>query len=433
MMTRDDDAKLLQLLRTPTASPLETGSPPAVTDAARLMAEAGEAVGLEVVHFEPPSPACLEQEGVPRPLVEAARKVGVRTFLAAQPNLVLRLGPPRDTARTLMFNAHLDTVGGDVPIGLTRGRFTGRGAADMKGPAVALLAGLREALRRAPRLTDEVTVLVQYPAGEEGGAMGVHGTRVLCEAGFTGRLNVFAEPSDGHYFDRATATMTARLRCDGDDATDDRPDQGHNATLVLGYLAQHLARRLDGLVCGLGGKLCVAGLHTGTAHNRVYGTGDLLLNLAYPSAEAGGQIEALTGVAFADGLAGFTDAFAATAVGGRTVADLGKVCRLEWLKRGLPALANRDPAMEAVLAAVGIPRLPEASKDQIFTCDAPWAQTAGSYTVVYGPGGLTANGAHTGDEFIDREDLDAFSAKVADLVLAFRDHVRTELVGGGGQ
>jgi acetylornithine deacetylase len=427
MMTRSDEDLLLELLRIPTASPLETGSLPKIANAARLLADAGAGIGLEIAHFESPPISCLVGDELPRPVIEATRLAGPREFLAAQPNLVLRLGPPRDRARTLMFNAHLDTVGGEVPITLSRGRFTGRGAADMKGPAVALLAGLREALRRDPRLTDEITVLVQYPAGEEGGAMGVHGTRVLCEAGFTGRLNVFAEPSGGYFFDCATATMTARVWCDGQDATDDRPDEGHNATLALGFLAQHLARRLDGPVCALGGKLCVAGLHTGTAHNRVYGAGALLLNLAYPTASAGGRIEALTAGAFADGLAGFTDAFTSTTVGARTAADLAAICRLEWLKRGLPALANRDPAMEAVLSSAGIHRLPDGCDDQAFTCDAPWAQTADSYTVVYGPGSLATNGAHTRGEFIDHVDLDMFAAKVADLVLTFRDHTHTGL------
>ena len=44
-----------------------------------------------------------------------------------------------------LFNVHLDTVAGWQPVGFDGTCFTGRGAIDAKGPAVALLAGVRAA------------------------------------------------------------------------------------------------------------------------------------------------------------------------------------------------------------------------------------------------------------------------------------------------
>src|SRR5699024_9013769 len=126
-------------------------------------------------------------------------------------------------------------------------------------------------------------------SGEEGGAMGTYGTRPLVEQGWVGRLNVFCEPTGLRALPRATASATARIRVDGTDSVDDNPDHGHNATALLGFLAQHLAAGLDSR--HRSGRTCVAGLHTGRTHNRVHGTGELLLNLSYASSAEGAAVE----------------------------------------------------------------------------------------------------------------------------------------------
>jgi acetylornithine deacetylase len=417
-----DGALLLHLLRIPTASPLETGRAPAIAEAQAIYADAAVRIGFEVIHHEPPPPSTIEGGGVPLTVRECAARMGP-AFFESQPNLVLRLGPSRPPARTLAFNFHADTVGGDVPVGLHGGRITGRGAADMKGPGVAVLAGVREALRRDPDLTKRISLLVQCPAGEEGGAMGVHGTRHLFERGFYGALNVFVEPSAGVYFDRATCTMTARVEVAGQGSTDDEPAAGHNATVLLGFLAQHLCWELAGPIERGGGKLCVAGLHTGEMHNRVYGDGRLLLNFAYGSAELARQIEAWTEASLARGIAEFAARFDALALTRRTAQEARETCRLTWLKRGLPALANRDERMERLLEHAGWRRNPDDRPDRCFTCDAIWGQGPDRYSVVFGPGSLGANGCHTPDEFIDVGDLRDFAVQVADLICAFANEV----------
>jgi len=323
-----------------------------------------------------------------------------------------------------MFNVHLDTVAGAQPAGFDGACFTGRGAIDAKGPAVALLAGVRAARALRPALGRRVGVLIQAVAGEEGGAMGVFGTRPLVERGFVGRLNVFCEPTGLRFLTRGTAAMTARISVHGADAIDDRPGEGHNATVLLGFLAQHLAhaldRRGDG---GDEGTVCVAGLHTGTLHNRVYGSGSLLLNLAYGDLRTARRLERDLRAALAAGLDEFAARFGGTGLFARTAAEAARVTRLEWVKRGLPVLDDQDEWGHTLLRdRAGIAQWPPGEPG--FTCDAIWmANVPDACTVILGPGDLAANNAHADGEFARADELEAFAAAVTRLLLAFTDDV----------
>lgn len=410
---------LLDLLRLPSVNPLEAGPDdppsrlPGLLD--RYAAAAAEA-GLRTVRLATPPADCLERPGVPSTVRAVARDP---RFLAGQPSLLLRLGPERPRADTMMFNVHLDTVAGHVLPAFDGVRFTGRGAVDAKGPAVALLAGLRAAASHSA-VGRDVTVLLQAVAGEEGGALGTYGTRPLLEAGHHGRLNVFCEPTGLRALPRATASMTARITVAGEDAVDDRPDAGHNATVLLGFLAQHLASRLDGAVPG--GRVCLAGLHTGRTHNRVHGTGTLLVNLSYRTTADGPHLKDAVTRHVTDGLFRFTELFASTREFARTARDAARITRLGWDKHGLPALDNRDPWAEALLARAGAR---PADGDPGFTCDAIWAAGLDdAFTTVLGPGDLAANHAHASGEFVDLADLEDFAGVVHRLVTFFAEDRR---------
>ncbi|QKG21241.1 M20/M25/M40 family metallo-hydrolase [Actinomadura verrucosospora] len=409
---------LLRLLRLPTAGPLEPGSPPPrLAEAQAAYRRHAAAIGMRTVRHAPAEPADLDGGPVPAAVRAAVSRPG---FLAGQPSLVLRLGPDDlPAARTVMFNVHLDTVAGRQPVSFDGERFHGRGAIDAKGPAVALLAGIRAARAARPALGRDVGVLVQAVAGEEGGAMGVFGTRPLVRRGYTGRLNVFCEPTGGRFMARSTAAMTARIVVDGDDAIDDRPGHGHNASVLLGFLAQHLGRALG--TSAPHATVCVAGLHTGTQHNKVYGGGSLLLNLAYASPDAARRLERELRTALDEGLAEFAFAFAGTPLFGRTAADARAVTRLEWLKHGLPVLDDRDAWGHALLRErAGV--APWPSGEPAFTCDAIWmAQVPGACTVVLGPGDLAANNAHADGEFAGAGQLADFAATVSRVLTAFTD------------
>ena len=426
-LTAGDRDLLLRLLGLPTAGPLETGPdapPPRLAEAQRAYARHAAAIGLRVVRHAPAEPADLDCGPVPAPVREA---LAHPRFLADQPSLVLRLGPDDlPAARTVMFNVHLDTVAGLQPARFDGERFHGRGAIDAKGPAVALLAGIRAACSQRPALGRDIGVLVQAVAGEEGGAMGVFGTRPLIRRGFTGRLNVFCEPTGGRFLPRSTAAMTARIAVDGSDAVDDRPGGGHNASVLLGFLAQHLGRALDPA------PVCVAGLHTGTRHNKVYGSGSLLLNIGYASPDAAHHLERRLHGALEDGLNQFAATFAGTALFDRTAADARAITRLEWRKHGLPVLDDRDAWGHALLRdRAGIPPWP--ATEPAFTCDAIWmSDVPGACTVVLGPGDLAANNAHAAGEFAAASDLAAFAASVSRLLTTFTDESSRIVDTGGG-
>lgn len=413
---------LVELLHIPTVNPLESGIPPELARAQKLYSDYAATLGFDLIYNEPPPAEALERPDVPAVVRRTANLMG-NDFLESQPNIVLRLGAQRSTKSTICFNAHLDTVGNGPPVNILNDRIEGPGALDMKGPAVAVLAGVRLALQRQPHLAETSTVLIQAVGGEESGAMGTYGTRVVMEAGFVGSLNVFAEPTDGWYIDRSPATMTAHVRVAGRGTTDDEPEAGENASLLLGYVACHLASELDEPVNRVGGKLCIAGLHTGEMHNRVYGQGSLLVNVAYSSRSAERDLSRRVESAVHHAIRSFRNRFHDIAVARRTAERAADICYIEWLKKGFPALDNRDEEWERRLENVGIPRLPEQGALRPFTCDAIWGAFPQSYTIIFGPGNLERNGAHTPREHILLTDLASYSSAVSRIILALDEVV----------
>jgi acetylornithine deacetylase/succinyl-diaminopimelate desuccinylase-like protein len=407
---------LLRLLDMPTAGPLEDADgAPMLWEAQRAYAEAAAELGFTTVHHAAADPEMLQRSGVPAAVEQAVSDIP--GFLDCQPSLVLRLGPELPAENTVMFNVHMDTVAGGDPPSFDGATFHGRGAIDAKGPAVGLLCGIRTALATKTTVGERTGVVIQVVAGEEGGAMGTFGTRPLVEAGFVGRLNVFCEPTGLRYLPRSTASMTACVRVDGQDAIDDHPEAGHNATVLLGFLAQWLATTLPAQSAD--GRVCVAGLRTGPLHNRVYGTGRLMLNLSYGSAESGRKMEAALAEALSAGLAEFARRFGPIPDQARTAADAGSITTLEWTKRGLPALWNSDPWAERLLEDhAALVRWPD--DEPAFTCDAIWMHSVpGAFTVVYGPGDLEANHAHAAGEHATAAELEHFAAGVARLLTSF--------------
>ncbi|MDI3405719.1 M20/M25/M40 family metallo-hydrolase [Streptomyces cavernicola] len=421
-LTAADQQLLLRLLATPTAGPLETGGdtePVRLWEAGRQLADAAREFGMTVVRYAPPPAEVLDRDDVPVSVREAA--AATPGFLDCQPSLLLRLGPAGLPHRdTVMFNVHLDTVGGWWPPDFDGTRFSGRGAIDAKGPAVALLAGIRAARAADAALGTRVGVLVQAVAGEEGGAMGTFGTRPLVAEGHTGRLNVYCEPTGHRFLPRATASMTACVQVHGDDAIDDRPEAGHNATVLLGHLAHHLATTLPARAHGA--QVCVAGLHTGHQHNKVYGSGRLLLNIAYPDPSCGRAAEAALHESLREGLAAFRAGAQSHPALARTAEDAAEVTSVRWLKHGLPALngpaGDGSWAEELLERDCGLTRWP--AHEPAFTCDALWMSgVPDTYTAVFGPGSLDANRAHAEGEYADLAELDRYATEVARILLAF--------------
>lgn len=409
---------LQRLLSLDTVTPMEGGGAWEIEPAYDILAALAERIGpLEMLRFTGSLEGTAE-ELVPRTVLARIEEDG-EDFLAPQRNMVLRLGRPHP-APQLLFNVHIDTVAPFLPAKLEAGVFHGRGACDAKGPAVAMLAGIEGAARRSPALLDEIGIVIQCVVGEEGGAMGVYGTRDVFARGHRGDLNLFLEPTGGAFIDFSSASMTAEIRVEGTGCTDDSPHRGDNATLILAAIAVHLSRHVAPVAAGMGAKFCLAGLHSGHAHNRIYGEGRLLINIAYLDEEAGAAIGKEVERGVADALRSLEEDLRDNPFFARTAAHARQITKLVWLKRGLPTLRNRNAAFEAWLEAAGFRRLPEAEAEKSFTCDAIWGGGQGLYGAIIGPGDLTANGAHTAHEHIALADLEVFAGQVATLVEQFR-------------
>ncbi|HET9644171.1 MAG TPA: M20/M25/M40 family metallo-hydrolase [Burkholderiaceae bacterium] len=406
--------ELLALLAIDTVTPMETGRPSSIDDANRAYAALAHRIGMRTLFDGPGSIEGAAQGQVP--LSVQRRLADEPLFLQWQPHMVLAIGdaPPE---RTIVFNFHMDTVSPHLPVRFEDGVIHGRGAVDNKGPGVAVLAALHRLARQRPAQFERMQVLIHCVAGEEGGAMGVYGTRHLVAQGHLGRLNVFVEPTAFGYFDASTCSMTFEVEFCGEGSTDDFPDRGDNATVALAFVAQHMAQALAGPAERLRTRMTVAGLTTGDQHNRVYGTGRLLMNFTYPDLEAGRACQVEVERAFRSAVDEFSRRFGDTPLFRRTAQRLDVTCRGRWLKAGLPVLANRDAEMEALLADIGVPRSDRV--EDTFTCDAIWGQSPGAYSIVLGPGTLAANGAHTSREHVRLDDLERFAAIVHDLLLAF--------------
>ncbi|MGW0672325.1 M20/M25/M40 family metallo-hydrolase [Streptomyces sp. NPDC002746] len=412
---------LTELMAVDSVSPLEGGPMDGAARAQRVFLAGAAERGFRTALHRAPAPGLLERPEVPAPVREAAAR-DLPAFLAGQPSVVVAHGAPQPQERRLVINFHVDTVGPHVPPRLDGRILYGRGAVDDKGPGVAAAAGVAAAFAEDPGLDGRIEVQIASVPGEEGGAMGTYGTRALVDAGFTGRLMVFAEPTGNTFMDGCTAAMTPRITVLGQDSTDDHPADGHNATVLLGFLADFLARRLGPLAHGMGAKLCVSGLHTGTAHNRVYGGGQLLLNIAYPATEQAELLAASLEVLIEEARTEFAHLHAHDPFSRRTVKDWRRIVRLDWLKQGLPTLNNRDAEAELVLNEAGFHRHDGLADGSAFTCDAIWAPGPGRYVVACGPGQLDANGAHTDDEFVHLDDLDTYARRIKELVHAFAAH-----------
>ncbi|MEU0668251.1 M20/M25/M40 family metallo-hydrolase [Streptomyces lavendulocolor] len=419
-LTAADVEWLTELMAVDTVSPLEGGPLDGAARAQRVFLRGAHERGFRTVLHRAPAPELLERPEVPAPVRDAARR-DLAGFLAGQPSAVVALGSPQPEERRLVINFHIDTVGPHVAPRLDGRMLHGRGAVDDKGPGIAAAAGVAAAFAEDPSLADRVEVQIASVPGEEGGAMGTYGTRALVDAGLTGRLMVFAEPTGGTFMDGCTAAMTPRITVRGEDSTDDHPGDGHNATVLLGFIADFLARKLGPLAHGMGAKLCVSGLHTGHAHNRVYGGGQLLLNIAYPATEQAELLAASLEVLIEEARTEFAHLHAHDPFSRRTVRDWRRIVRLDWLKRGLPTLDNRDREAEPMLTGAGFARHDGLADGTAFTCDAIWAPGPGRYVAVCGPGRLDANGAHTPAEHVHLDDLDDYARRVKDLVRAFAD------------
>ncbi|GAB4342816.1 MAG: M20 family metallopeptidase [Candidatus Abyssubacteria bacterium] len=137
----------------------------------------------------PPGATTLASQVIEEKLKEFSSPVEIHSFDDDKPNLILRLGGNKGTS--LCFNSHMDTVPvGDTgkwthdPFGgeIVRGELYGRGSADAKGCAAAMLMAARVLEKTGVELKGRLDVAIVSDE-ETGGSMG---TQYLLEKGALG-------------------------------------------------------------------------------------------------------------------------------------------------------------------------------------------------------------------------------------------------------
>jgi acetylornithine deacetylase/succinyl-diaminopimelate desuccinylase-like protein len=208
-------------------------------------------IAAESVNPAYPAPASGESAAVA--IVESeCRRLGLDTerqeVLPGRDNLIARLAV-RGASRTLLFEAHTDTVsldgmgvGGLTPA-IRDGRLYGRGACDDKGSVAAMIGALAILLERRSEL--RTNVLFVAAADEEyqfRGVLKYLERRDEISAGIVG------EPTDLRLVIAHKGVVRFRITTRGLAAHSSAPDRGHNAIEDMADVIALLAstkRRLD--------------------------------------------------------------------------------------------------------------------------------------------------------------------------------------------
>lgn len=174
-----------------------------------------------------------------------AHGLEVRTLdaVAARPSVIVR-APGGGGGRTLMLNAHLDTVGvagmrAPFEPDVRDGRMYGRGTMDMKGSLAACLLAVADATSRDLR----GDVVLAAVADEEHGSIGSEAA--VAEVPADGAIVTEPTDLDIHVAHRGFSVFEVEL--EGKASHTSKPEQGTNALTHLGRLLAAIERHDDAL------------------------------------------------------------------------------------------------------------------------------------------------------------------------------------------
>ncbi len=325
-------------------------------------------------------------------LERAGLEVSVEEVAPGRPNVV---GVARGSGggRTLMLNAHLDTVGLGGPDGaltprVEGGRLYGRGSYDMKASLAAIMLAGAECARRGLR----GDVIVTAVADEEVASLG---TEAICKK-WSADAAIVSEPTEERVCSAHKGFVAFEIETLGKAAHGSRPDLGVDAIARMGRALVGV-EALDSL------------LRLGPAHP-LLGTGSLHAGVI----EGGREYSSYPGRCLLTGER-------------RTIPGEG----VEQVERELSALLGdvegratvtswRPPLETPADAEIVRLLLRHANQEQAggvpFWTDSALLTAAGIPTVVYGPAG---EGAHADVEWVDVASAercrDVYVAVAADL------------------
>jgi acetylornithine deacetylase len=319
-------------------------------------------------------------------LERAGLEVEVLESVPGRPSVV---GVARGSGcgRTLLLNAHLDTVGTtgmDAPFSprVDADRLYGRGALDMKGSLAAIMVAGREAGRRGLR----GNVVVAAVADEEAGSIG---TEAVLER-YRADAAIVAEPTWLRLAIAHRGFVGLEIEVTGRAAHGSRPERGIDAIVRMGRVLaglEELDRRLQS-------RPEHPLLGTGSAHASVIEGGQELSS--YPArCVLLAERRTLPGETAADAE---RELAAILEEAGRGDPDFHAEVRVPFA-RDAYELAPDDPFVELVRRHAGEPEI----VGMPFWADSGLIAAAGIPTVLFGPGG---EGLHETEEWVELADLE---------------------------
>lgn len=330
-------------------------------------------------------------------LSECGFDVSLSEREAGRPNLLAARGPA-DARRTLLLEVHLDTVGVK---GMKRppfeprvedGKLYGRGACDDKGPMASALFALKHA--DLDRLAGAgVRVVFAGAMGEETGNIGA--VR-LVEDGLRADQTIVLEPTELAVIHAHKGALWFEVEVRGRAAHGSHPEHGVNAVTGMAHVLRFLEERIAGdrkrLDHPLLGKpsLSVGSIHGGTSVNIVP---DRCVIGVDRRTLPGENNEAV---------------LEAVRLELERLASEGLILshEIRLLKEGTPfETAVPSPLVDLLTKSCEQEGRPVRMEGAAWYSDAGPLSAVSGEIAVFGPGSIRQ--AHTAEEYIDLEELDA--------------------------
>ncbi|MFT5465752.1 MAG: succinyl-diaminopimelate desuccinylase [Verrucomicrobiales bacterium] len=311
--------------------------------------------------------------------------------LPGRPNVIGRFPNETGAEKCLLFGPHTDTVGvGGMTIdpwsGEVRdGRIWGRGASDTKGSMSTMLWALHELRGEIAKLPFRV-MFVGF-MGEESRQDGSQhfGKHHADEADFA----IAGEPTELDVVFAHKACWWIELITKGKAAHGATPEKGVNAVMKMTHVVQALESEFPAAIAEFEDD--VLGLST-VSVNQFHGGGRT--NVVPDSCVATIDLRATPGL-FARGILEFIREFLDSR--GFNEVELNPTCQSPAMRTD-----REDPFVQQLLANGS--KLVTAP----WLCDGAWLAHSGIPSIALGPGSIAQ--AHTKDEFISVEDLEAGAA-----------------------
>ena len=329
-------------------------------------------------------------------LLDMGGEVVVDDVYPGRPNLLAHF-KGRDSSRTILLDAHTDTVSHQNmiinPFGaeVLDGRLYGRGACDTKGPMTAMLLGLESALANEGLAFD---VIFSATCDEENGGGGAQKLVESVSADFA----VIAEPTELKLVTQHKGVLRAEIIVQGKSAHSSTPEQGCNAI----YSGNRIVSALEVLSCKLrnsvadpilgSATLAVVNIQGGTANNIIPSSCTIEIDRRIMPNEDVNVVKTQIESVVCDAVAGI----------------LKLPPKITWMQFYPPMNVAEDlqyiSALEASLREITGNALYDAGA---YATNGGFYAQAGIPCVVFGPGSIT--NAHTNNESIDLSEVEKAS------------------------